>query len=93
MTERVAPAVTAVPRSEEATPKRDAGGKQRAVRRNDEGEPPNDAAGEGGTQGLLPPVESPVESPVPVPTLPEATLPPLPVEPPSLPPIPPPPDL
>jgi RNA polymerase sigma factor (sigma-70 family) len=55
-----------------------------------------DAPADSGDQGLLPSVDSLVpalETPVPVPTVPLPSVPPLPIEPPALPPLPPPPDL
>jgi RNA polymerase sigma factor (sigma-70 family) len=91
--ERVGPPVTTfqAPTTKAAPAPKAGPDKKRDARRAG-----TDAPADSGDQGLLPSVDSLVpalETPVPVPTVPLPSVPPLPIEPPALPPLPPPPDL
>jgi RNA polymerase sigma factor (sigma-70 family) len=91
--ERVGPPVTTfqAPTTKAAPAPKAGPNKKRDARRAGK-----DAPADSGDQGLLPSVDSLVpalETPVPVPTVPLPSVPPLPIEPPALPPLPPPPDL
>jgi RNA polymerase sigma factor (sigma-70 family) len=91
--ERVGPPVTTfqAPTTKAAPAPKAGPDKKRDARRAGK-----DAPADSGDQGLLPSVDSLVpalETPVPVPTVPLPSVPPLPIEPPALPPLPPPPDL
>jgi RNA polymerase sigma factor (sigma-70 family) len=91
--ERVGPPVTTfqAPTTKAAPAPKAGPNKKRDARRAGK-----DAPADSGDQGLLPSVDSLVpalETPVPVPTVPLPSVPPLPIEPPALPSLPPPPDL
>jgi hypothetical protein len=91
--ERVGPPVTTfqAPTTKAAPAPKAGPDKKRDARRAGK-----DAPADSGDQGLLPSVDSLVpalERPVPVPTVPLPSVPPLPIEPPALPSLPPPPDL
>jgi RNA polymerase sigma factor (sigma-70 family) len=91
--ERVGPPVTTfqAPTTKAAPAPKAGPDKKRDARRAG-----TDAPADSGDQGLLPSVDSLVpalETPVPVPTVPLPSVPPLPIEPPALPSLPPPPDL